>query len=58
MSLPLSPLKGTYKEFTSDVYIKETDQRLCLLPSTESNNRKQKKERIQIQPYDDTMKES
>jgi len=25
MSLPLNPLKGTYKEFTSDVYNKKTD---------------------------------
>jgi len=25
MSLPLNPLKGTYKEFTLDVYNKKTD---------------------------------
>jgi len=28
-SLPLKPQKGTYKEFTSDVYIKKTDNENC-----------------------------
>jgi len=29
MSLPLNPLKGTFKEFTSDVYNKKTDNENC-----------------------------
>jgi len=29
MRLPLNPLKGTYKEFTSDVYNKKTDNENC-----------------------------
>jgi len=29
MSLPLNPLKGTYKEFTQDVYNKKTDNENC-----------------------------
>jgi len=29
MSLPLNPLKGTYKEFTSDIYSKKADNENC-----------------------------
>jgi len=31
MSLPLNPLKGTYKEFTSDVYNKKLIIRIAVI---------------------------
>jgi len=34
MRLPLNPLKGTYKEFTSDVYSKKADNENCCLLTT------------------------
>jgi len=33
MNLPLNPLKGTFKEFTSDVYNKKTDNENCCMNS-------------------------